>query len=176
MFRAVALPERLAGRLFLHSMPERYEAYEDAWQEIARCHVSRVVCLAPLAEVQTKSSRYAQAIEADLLPWVQEIFPVADYGIPDDRDGFWRLAQRLAAGLQRGERILIHCGAGIDRTGTLAICVLLALGMAIDHACVAVKAAGSSPETPTQREVISWAAAQCGLGGAQIHEEHEPRN
>jgi hypothetical protein len=99
MFRAVALPEGLAGRLFLHSMPGRYEAYEDARQEIARCHVSRVVCLAPLAEVQTKSSRYAQAIEADRLPWIQEMFPVADYGIPDDRDGFWRLAQRLAAGL-----------------------------------------------------------------------------
>jgi protein-tyrosine phosphatase len=165
MFRAVTLREGIAGRLFLHSMPGRCEAYEDARQEIARCHISRVVCLALLAEVQTKSPLYAQAIKEDRLPWIQEMFPVVDYGIPDDRDTFWRLAQRLADGLQRGERILIHCGAGIGRTGTLANCVLLALGVATDHARVAVEAAGSSPETPAQREVISWAAKQRRMGG-----------
>jgi hypothetical protein len=85
----VELPEGLAGRLFLHGMPGRYEPYEDARQEIARCQIARVVCLAPLAEVKTKSPLYAQAIEAADLPWIHEMFPVADYGIPEDRDTFW---------------------------------------------------------------------------------------
>jgi protein-tyrosine phosphatase len=165
MFRMVELPEGLAGCLFLHSMPGRCEAYEDARQEIARCHISRVVCLAPLAEVQTKSPRYAQAIESDCLPWIREMRPAADYGIPNDCDAFWRLAQRLAAGLQRGERMLIHCGAGIGRTGTLAICVLWALGMTTDQARATVRAAGSSPETVAQQEVIAWAATQRCMGG-----------
>jgi protein-tyrosine phosphatase len=165
MFRAVELPEGHAGRLFLHSMPGRYEAYEDARQEIARCHIARVVCLAPLAEVRTKSPLYAQAIEATHSPWRQELFPVPDYGVPEDRDTFWRLAQRLAAALQSGERVLIHCGAGIGRTGTLAICVLLALGMTTDHARAAVRAAGSSPETAAQQEVIAWAATQRSMSG-----------
>jgi hypothetical protein len=88
MFRVVELPQGLAGRLFLHCMPGRCEADEDAWQEIARCHITRVVCLAPLAEVQIESPRYAQALEADCLPWRQEEFAVADYGISDDRDAF----------------------------------------------------------------------------------------
>jgi hypothetical protein len=61
------------------------------------------------------------------------MFAVADYGIPEDRETFWHLAQCLAAGLHSGERVLIHGGAGIGRTGTLAICVLLALGMTVDH-------------------------------------------
>jgi protein-tyrosine phosphatase len=147
MFRPVELPEGLAGRLFLHSMPGRYEAYEDTRQEIARCQISRVLCLAPLVEVKTTSSLYAQAIEAAGLPWIHEMFPVADYGIPEDRDTFWRLTQRLAAGLQSGEEMLIHCGAGIGRTGTLAICVLMALGMTTDHAHATVRAVGSSLET-----------------------------
>ena len=55
MFRTVELPEGLVGRLFLHSMPGQYEAYEDARQEIARCQIARVVCLASLAEVKAKS-------------------------------------------------------------------------------------------------------------------------
>jgi protein-tyrosine phosphatase len=165
MFRAVELPEGLAGRLFLHSMPGRYEAYEDARQEIARCRISRVVCLAPLAEVKTKSPLYAQAIEAPRPSWKQEMFPVAYYGIPEDRDTFWRLAQCLATGLRRGERMLIHCEAGIGRPGTLAICVLVALGVTADDARAAVEAAGSSPETSAQREVISWAATQRRAGG-----------
>jgi hypothetical protein len=90
----VELPEGLTGRLFLHSMPGRYQAHEDAWEEIARCHVSRVVCPAPRAEVKTKSPLYTQAIEADRLSWVQEMCPVVDYGVPDDRDGFWPSALR----------------------------------------------------------------------------------
>jgi protein-tyrosine phosphatase len=165
MFRAVELPEAHVGRLFLHSMLGRYEAYEDARQEIARCHIARVVCLAPLAEVQTKSPLYAQAIETTQPPWRQEMFPIPDYGVPEDRDTFWRLAQRLATALQSGERVLIHCGAGIGRTGTLATCVLLALGMTTEHARAAVRAAGSSPETAAQQELIAWAAARRSVGG-----------
>jgi hypothetical protein len=74
VLRAVALPGEVAGRLFLHRMPGRSEAYADAEQEIVGCRVSRVVCFTPLAEVKTKSPLYTQAIEAARLPWRQEMF------------------------------------------------------------------------------------------------------
>ena len=160
VFRTVKLPESVAGYLFLHSMPGRYETYEDASREIARHQIACVVCLAPFAEVKTKAPDYGQAIETRRLLWDQEMCPVPDYGVPGDCDAFWRLAQRLALRLQTGEHILIHCGAGIGRTGTLAMCVLLALGYPLNRVRAAVQDAGSSPETPAQHQVVSWAATQ----------------
>jgi protein-tyrosine phosphatase len=57
---------------------------------------------------------------------------------------------------------LIHCGAGIGRTGTLAAGVLIVLGMDEPDALKNVDDAGSHPERRSQREVIRWIARQVG--------------
>lgn len=36
MYRAVELPDAVAGRLYPGSMPGRYEAFEEAWSAIGR--------------------------------------------------------------------------------------------------------------------------------------------
>ncbi len=141
-------------------MPGRNESFGSIKEEIVGAGVNRVVCLAPLDEICQKSPDYKRAIDQGELPWVHEPFPVEDYQAPEDREGFLRLARRIAAHLQSGEKILIHCGAGHGRTGILAVCVLMALGMAETPARKNVCNAGSDPERPDQHEVIRWIAEQ----------------
>jgi hypothetical protein len=85
MFRPVTLPQGVPGRLYLHIMPGRYEAWDAFEAEARRCGITSIVCLAPDDEIQTKSPPYAEAIRRDALPCVRETFPVTDYGVPVNR-------------------------------------------------------------------------------------------
>ncbi len=160
MGRSVQLPTGVPAKLILHSMPGRYETLEETWRQIATDGVQLVVSLAPADEIHRKSPAYGAALESKTVPCPVEPFPIADRGVPADRPGFWSLASRVAQQLKAGRCVLIHCGAGIGRTGTLAICVLLALGGSQASATRAVSAAGSHPETDGQRDLVAWCAAQ----------------
>lgn len=158
MYRAVKLPDGVAGHLYLGSMPGRYEVFEEAWQAIIEHRITQVVCLVPAEELQDKSPLYARALKERKPPWTHESFPIQDFEAPVNRDAFWALARKAARLLAEGERILVHCAAGIGRTGTFAVCVLLALGMAPAAARVAIRQVGSAPENEAQDAVIRWAA------------------
>jgi protein-tyrosine phosphatase len=158
MLRAVPLPSGVPGRLLLHSMPGRHEPLELVWDHVRTERVQLIVSLAAPDEIRDKSPAYAVALETKALPCTVESFPIADFSVPKDRERFWSLAMTLAERLRSGSRVLIHCGAGIGRTGTLAICILLALGEPQSRAEQAVSAAGSHPENPAQRAVVSWCA------------------
>lgn len=160
MFRPVPLPIDVTGSLWLHSMPGRREPLEKAWEQIRIHGVEVIVCLAASDEVRDKSPSYAVALDASAVPCSVEPFPIPDYGIPSDREAFWSLAAKIATQLEDGRRLLIHCGAGIGRTGTLATCVLLGLGQSSVRAQQAVSTAGSHPETSEQKELVSWCAAR----------------
>jgi protein-tyrosine phosphatase len=152
------LPDGIDGRLFLHSMPGRREDLEEARRCIAEQNIERIVSLAPLDEIQVKSPSYADAITSGTMR--VDLLPVEDYGVPDDRDAFLADARSVAVDLKAGKNVLVHCGAGIGRTGTFACCVLLQFGIALDKALQDVKAAGSSAETDDQRRLLRWCAKQ----------------
>lgn len=153
-FRKLALPEQVPGVLYLHSMPGRYESLEQSWAEVARLGITQIVCLAPDSEIRAKSPEYAEAIAEGTLPCEVRRFPIGDYEGPGDLKDFWLLARRTAEALRRGEKVLVHCGAGIGRTGTFAMAVLLALGIPAGEAEHLTRAAGSAPEKASQREAI----------------------
>jgi protein-tyrosine phosphatase len=160
VFRSVPLPGDVAGGLWLHSMPGRREPLEQAWAQLRIHGIEAIVCLAASDEVRAKSPSYAAALDATTVPCAVEPFPISDFGVPDDREAFWSLASKIATQLKAGRRVLIHCGAGIGRTGTLATCVLLGLGQTDVQAQQAVSMTGSHPETPEQRALVSWCAAR----------------
>ena len=162
MFREVTIPMGATGRLFLDSMPGRREPLERTWDQVRAEGVSAIVCLAGTDEIRRKSPDYAQALAKGATPCPVTVFEIRDFGVPKDRDAYWALAGNLANRLVAGDSILIHCGAGVGRTGSLAACVLLALGCAPDAARQAVSEAGSRAETPWQRRLISWCAQRGG--------------
>jgi len=160
MFRRVDLPARIPGRLLLHSMPGRYEAIEDVWREVKKETVTAIVCLAEKNELREKSFEYARALEAGSVPCLVLPFEIPDRGAPEDREGFWAPAGKIAKRLQSGEAVLIHCAGGVGRTAMLAVSVLLALGEPAGDARSVVARAGSTVETAPQSSLISWCALQ----------------
>lgn len=76
--------------------------------------------------------------------------PVADFTPPSPA----QLAQGVAAieaAVAAGERVAIHCGGGLGRTGTLLACYLVRGGMSAEAAIAHVRARRpGSIETPAQ--------------------------
>lgn len=157
MFRPVILPLHVPGQLFLSAMPGRYGPFDEESQLIADFEIDLVVCLASLEEIRQKAPGYADAIVRDALAWPWRHFPVEDYGVPDDPEAFLALAKDIARRLEAGEQVLIHCAAGIGRTGTLGALALMALGMGRGAALRAIEDAGGHPEVNAQKELIKWA-------------------
>jgi len=156
MFRSVKLPDSIPGRVYLHSMPGRYEEWNDFIAEAKEKRIGTIVCLTSEEEIKKKSPAYAKAIEDDTLPCPREAFPIPDYGVPQNRGDYAAFVEKIAGLLRSDGTILVHCGAGIGRTGTFAICLLLSLGVNDVEATEIIKSAESKPETREQDDLISW--------------------
>lgn len=155
-FRPVRLPPEVPGKLLLSSMPGRFETYK-AFEELARTHaLRRVVCLTPLDEVAELSPQYHAAIQSGRLFYRWHNVPVRNFGVPDDAIDFRRDIQSIADALRDGDAVLLHCAAGMGRTGSAAACVLKALGLPTHDALQRVRDAGSNPQNAAQSGVVDW--------------------
>jgi predicted protein tyrosine phosphatase len=155
LFRMVHLPPGVTGALYLHSMLGKEEALADAVGEVRRLDISLIVSLAPLSEIRVNSPSYAKAIEAQDLPAILASCPIPDRGVPENQAEFLRSVEETASALEAGQKLLLHCNAGIGRTGTYAAAVLMRIGLSKDQAIAEVRRAGSHPETPKQLEFLS---------------------
>jgi protein-tyrosine phosphatase len=76
--------------------------------------------------------------------------------VPEDRAAFRREVQHIANALRLGDAVLLHCAAGMGRTGSTAACVLKALGLDTEEALQRVRDAGSNPQNAQQSGVVDW--------------------
>jgi len=149
-FRSISLPDSVTGRLWLQSMPGRREPWSAFLDEARSNRLDLLVCLNPLDEVAALSPAYHKAIAEGRLPMRWLHVPMRDYGLATDAAAFRQGVEQVANGLRLGDRTLLHCAAGMGRTGTMAACVLKHLGMPAADALAAVTAAGSNPQSALQ--------------------------
>lgn len=135
-------------------MPGRLEPWP-AFLAEARAHgLQQVLCLNPRFEIERLSPAYAAAISAGELPFRWTHLPMQDYGLAAGDDGLRSAIDDLAAAVRGGESVLVHCAAGIGRTGTVAACLLKRLGEPTAVALRRVREAGSNPESALQSGLI----------------------
>ena len=79
-------------------------------------------------------------------------FPIPDRGVPASTRDALSLLSRIAAALEEGKNVAVHCRQGIGRSGLIAAGLLVTSGMNADEAIEVVSATRglTIPETATQ--------------------------
>jgi predicted protein tyrosine phosphatase len=155
-FRPVALPPQVPGSLWLGSMPGRFESWNAFEARAHRARLALVVCLTPRSELAELSPSYHAAVVQGTVPFRWLNLPMPNFGVPEDRAAFRREVQHIANALRLGDAVLLHCAAGMGRTGSTAACVLKALGLDTEEALQRVRDAGSNPQNAQQSGVVDW--------------------
>jgi protein-tyrosine phosphatase len=138
------------GRLGVTFAPGKRapSAYGEAWARDLEADLDRLVrdlgteVLVPLLEEEELShlgitDLVARAKAKGLLV---ERLEIRDGDVPE-RSGAERLVSGILAHLEAGRTIVVHCRGGLGRAGTIAACVLVALGAEARAAMERVRAA-----------------------------------
>ena len=155
----------LAGKHFVGPDPERALVVVGA---------TAIVCLNEAEEFADRYPAYADWLVAnrpDRAVWA----PVPDLHAPE-LDEAVELVDQLCSRLRAGHRLILHCGAGIGRAGTMAAAVLIDLGSTLEEATARVAAHRpmAGPEAGAQRELLVQLAARRDDSGATASRPDQP--
>ncbi|MFD1510516.1 tyrosine-protein phosphatase [Lacimonas salitolerans] len=150
--RPLPLPENVPGRIWLTAMPGRFEKLAVFLGSAENVGATDIVCLVTDEDIKAMSPEYAQARLSDALSLTRRDHPIPDRELPQDEAEFQGLIMEICAGLHEGRRMIVHCAAGIGRTGLLAQQILMALGLEPSQAHLDVREAGSGPENAAQKD------------------------
>ena len=107
----------LCGRNDVGPDPEAALAWADA---------STIVCLNHIDELAMRFPDYVDWLRANMggrAIW----YPIQNFRAPSARS-VMPVVRMISDRLERGEGVVMHCAAGQGRAGTMAACVLMALG------------------------------------------------
>jgi protein-tyrosine phosphatase len=155
MMYLIELPFGFPGRIFGSPMPfGDFDPEGGAFREFKREKISVIVLLAEEEECFQKTGLNLRAFYSKKGFQVIHL-PIPDFSVPSTKD----LERTIKAALQHaqaGHNIVIHCHAGIGRTGLFAACLAkAALGLSGEEAIGWIKNyIPGAGETRSQRELI----------------------
>ena len=150
------VPEMKAARLAVMPRPRG-----DDWlgDEVSGWHaagIDHVVSLLEMHEVRELGlAEEAALCEQNGVGFVS--FPIADRSVPSSLHAAAGLIRSIEARLAQGEAVAIHCRAGIGRSGLMAACVLVNLGVPQSEVFPRISRGRGIqvPDTPAQ---VEWLA------------------
>ena len=142
------------GTLWLSAMPGRGADWAAFLDDAQRARLDLVVGLTERHEIDRLAPEYAAAIDNASLPFEWRHVPMRDLGLAAEAEAFEAAVDDVAHRLRNGASVLLHCAHGIGRTGTMAACVLMRLGLPAADAVRRVRDAGSSPESALQSGLL----------------------
>ena len=154
--RRVNLPATVPGSLWLAGMPGRFEPWNDFEDRARHAALGLVVCLTPRSELAELSPAYHAAVAQGDMPFRWLNLPMRNFGLPEDRASFEDGVRQIAQALRQGDAVMLHCAAGLGRTGSTAACVLKALDLDTREALQRVRDAGSNPQNAQQSGLVNW--------------------
>lgn len=149
-----------AGRLWLCG---KHAIGPDVEGLLARVGADGVVCLTERDELIHRYPEYVAWLDRDERALWR---PVHDLSAPP-LAAFTEVVEHVHAGMCAGRSLVVHCGAGIGRAGTLAVGVALRDGMPLDRALahVAAHRPMAGPEVGEQQHLVDVFAARCAASG-----------
>ena len=147
----VPLPEG-PGRLWLCG---KHFVGPDPEHALRSIGATTILCLNERRELLDRYPGYVAWLDGNQ-PGRAIWHPVPDLHAPDVETARSLLAD-LRHRIARGERVLVHCGAGIGRAGTIAAGLLVTMGMAVADAIATVAAhrATAGPEAGAQADLLA---------------------
>ena len=158
----IPLPDGVDGRLFLCG---KHVVGPDPEAALARVGGTSIVCLNQRGELEARYPGY--------VAWLHEHrdgravwAPIHDLGAPQVHVAEV-LVTEVVRRLDAGETVVMHCGAGIGRAGTMAVAVLHRLGETVEAAGRTVRAHRpmAGPEAGAQSELLAALDALRGGDG-----------
>lgn len=116
-----------AGSLSAMAKPEAKGDIELEFKSIAAQKITRVVSLLESTEAAAQGlANEKQLVERSGMQFVH--YPIGDFGVPEDVSKFALFIRQQHEAIAAGEHTVVHCYAGIGRTGIVTTSILLRCG------------------------------------------------